>query len=126
MPNIAVCCSSLISCFPSMLLRYFLNDFELVPVAPIISGVTFAFTFHIHSFFIVRNLHYRILSNPFLTTFLSPEIATSINILSTNKTAAYTHESSPCWKQYLQWKRALGSVKNNCINTYINCIKSKG
>jgi len=97
-PNIAVCCSSLISCFPSMLLRYFLNDFELVPVAPIISGVTFAFTFHIHSFFIVRNLHYRILSNPFLTTFLSPEIATSINILSTNKTAAYTHESSPCCK----------------------------
>ena len=126
MPNIAVCCSSLISCFPSMLLRYFLNDFELVPVAPIISGVTFAFTFHIHSFFIVRNLHYRILSNPFLTTFLSPEIATSINILSTNKTAAYTHETSPCCKQYLQWKRALRSVKNNCINTYINRIISTG
>jgi hypothetical protein len=29
-----------------MLLTYFLNDFEIVPVAPIITGVTLAFTFH--------------------------------------------------------------------------------
>jgi len=33
-PNIAVFCSSLSSCFPGMLLTYFLNDFETVPVAP--------------------------------------------------------------------------------------------
>jgi hypothetical protein len=45
-PNIAVCCSSLISCFPGMLLKYFLKDFEMVPVAPIITGITFVFTFH--------------------------------------------------------------------------------
>ena len=30
-----------------MLLTYFLNDFEIVPVAPIITGITFVFTFHI-------------------------------------------------------------------------------
>jgi hypothetical protein len=29
-----------------MLLAYFLNDFEIVPVAPIITGITLAFTFH--------------------------------------------------------------------------------
>jgi hypothetical protein len=29
-----------------MLLTYFLNDFEIVPVASIISGITFVFTFH--------------------------------------------------------------------------------
>jgi hypothetical protein len=29
-----------------MLLTYFLNDFEIVPVAPIITGITFVFTFH--------------------------------------------------------------------------------
>jgi hypothetical protein len=29
-PNIAVFCSSLISCFPGMLLKYFLKDFELL------------------------------------------------------------------------------------------------
>jgi hypothetical protein len=29
-----------------MLLRYFLSDFEMVPVTPIITGVAFAATFH--------------------------------------------------------------------------------
>jgi hypothetical protein len=29
-----------------MLLTCFLNDFEIVPVAPIIIGITFVFTFH--------------------------------------------------------------------------------
>ena len=29
-PNMAVFCSSLISCFPGMLLTYFLNDFEIL------------------------------------------------------------------------------------------------
>ena len=29
------------SCFPGMLLTYFLNDFETVPVAPIITGIIF-------------------------------------------------------------------------------------
>ena len=35
-PNMAVFCSSFTSCFPGMLLTYFMNDFEIVPVAPII------------------------------------------------------------------------------------------
>ena len=35
-PNMAVFCSSLTSCFPGMLLTYFLNDFEIVPVAPLL------------------------------------------------------------------------------------------
>ena len=34
--------SSLISCSPGTSLRYCLNDFEMVPVAPIITGVTWA------------------------------------------------------------------------------------
>ena len=45
-PNMAVFCSSLTSWFPGMFLTYFLNDFEIVPVAPIITGITFVFTFH--------------------------------------------------------------------------------
>ena len=39
-PNMAVFCSSLTSWFPGMLLTYFLNVFEIVPVAPIIAGIT--------------------------------------------------------------------------------------
>ena len=42
-PNMAVFCSSLTSCFSDMLRTYFLNDFEIVPVAPIITGITFVF-----------------------------------------------------------------------------------
>jgi hypothetical protein len=38
-PNMAVFCSS--SWFLGMLLTYFLNDFEMVPVAPTITGITF-------------------------------------------------------------------------------------
>ena len=37
--NMVVFCSSLTSWFPGMLLTYFLNDFEIVPVAPIITGI---------------------------------------------------------------------------------------
>ena len=45
-PNMAVFCSSLTSCFPGMLLTCFLNDFEMVPVAPVITGITFVFTYY--------------------------------------------------------------------------------
>ena len=79
-PNMAVFCSSLTSCFPGMLLTYFLNDFEIVPVAPFITGVTFVFIFHMRCISIVRSLYFRIFSAFFLVTFLSPKIATSINV----------------------------------------------
>ena len=79
-PNMAVFWSSLTSCFPGMLLTYFLNDFEIVPVAPIITGITFVFTFYMCCISFVRSLHFSIFSASFLITFLSPEIATSINI----------------------------------------------
>src|SRR5215469_2761014 len=80
-PNMAVFCSSLTSWFPGMLLTYFLNYFEMVPVAPITTGINLAFTFHMHCISIVRYLYFKIFSASFLITFLSPEIATSINYL---------------------------------------------
>ena len=40
----AVSWSSLISCFPGMLLRYCLSDFEMVPLASVLIGITFTFT----------------------------------------------------------------------------------
>jgi hypothetical protein len=39
MPSKAVLCSSWMSCFRGILLRYFLIDFELVPVVPIITDL---------------------------------------------------------------------------------------
>src|SRR5215469_10000157 len=79
-PNIAIFCSFLTSWFPGMLLTYFLNDFEMVPVAPITTGITLAFTFHMLCISIVRSLYFKIFSISFLITFLSPEIATAINV----------------------------------------------
>ena len=52
-----------------MLLTYFLNDFEIVPVAPIINGITFVFTFHMRCISIVRSLYFRILSPFFKSHF---------------------------------------------------------
>ena len=79
-PNMAVFCSSLTLWVPGMLLTCFLNDFEMVPVAPIITGITFVYTFHKRCISIVRSLYFRISSASFLITFLSHGIATSINI----------------------------------------------
>ena len=41
-------CTFLISCFPGMLLRYFLNDLEIVPVAHIITGIILLLHHHNH------------------------------------------------------------------------------
>ena len=57
-PNMAAFFSSLTLRFPGMLLTYFLNDFEIVPVAPIITGITFVFTFHMRCISVVRALYY--------------------------------------------------------------------
>ena len=45
--DIAVFCSSLISCFPGMLLGYCLRDSKMVPVTPVFTGIYFTFTFHV-------------------------------------------------------------------------------
>jgi len=78
--NMAVFCSSFTSWFPGMLLTYFLNYLEMVPVAPIITGITPVFTFHMRCISIVRSLYFKIFSASFLITFLSPGIVTSINM----------------------------------------------
>jgi len=65
-PNMAVFSSSLASCFPGMLLTYFLNYFEIVPVVPIITGITFVFTFNMHCISIVRSLYFLIFSVSFV------------------------------------------------------------
>jgi prepilin signal peptidase PulO-like enzyme (type II secretory pathway) len=68
----AVFCSPLIPPFPSTLLRYCLTDFQMVPVAPIITGITFVFTVHMRSVSTVQSLYFRLLSAPLLTTILPP------------------------------------------------------
>jgi hypothetical protein len=40
-PIVVISCSSLTFCFLCMLLWYFVNDFEIVPFAPVITGIVF-------------------------------------------------------------------------------------
>jgi len=65
MPNMAVFCSSLTSWFPGTSFTYFLNDLEMVPVAPVITGITFVFIFHMRCISIVRSLYFKIFSASF-------------------------------------------------------------
>jgi len=50
-PNMAVCFGSLVR-FPGRLLMYFLNDSEMIPVAP---GITFVFALHMQGTFNIRS-----------------------------------------------------------------------
>jgi hypothetical protein len=70
-PNMDVFCSSLVSCFPLILLRYFLKHFEIVPVVPVTAGITFVFTFHMRCISILSSLYFRIFSASFFITFPS-------------------------------------------------------
>ena len=54
--NMIVFCISLISCFPGMVLSYFLSNFEMFPFTSIITGITFAFAFHICRISVMRSL----------------------------------------------------------------------
>jgi hypothetical protein len=73
-----VFCNSLISCFPGVLLRICLNDFEMVRVAPVLLLVSLLSLQSTCAKFLLWGFY--ILKSSFLITFLSPEIATSINI----------------------------------------------
>jgi len=69
------------SCFPNMLLRYFLNHFEIAPVVRIITGTISGFKFHVHCIFVPRSLYeyFKPFAAAVLITFLSPEIAVFVN-----------------------------------------------
>jgi len=73
-------CNFLISCSPGVLLRYILNDFEMVLSALTITVITFKFTFHKLCISIQRSLYFRTSLASILITFLSHEIATHINL----------------------------------------------
>jgi hypothetical protein len=75
-PSVAVFCGYFMSRFSYMLFRYFFNDFEMVSVAPVFTGINLVFTFHIKCIGIVRSVYFKIFLASFLITFLSREMAT--------------------------------------------------
>jgi hypothetical protein len=75
-PGVAVFCSSLISCFLHVSVRYFVNDFKMVPLAPIIPGISFVFICRIYSGRIVRSLDFNSSWLFLLTAFLLQRVLT--------------------------------------------------
>ena len=69
-PNMTVFSGSLTSWFSGISLTYFINDLEMVPVAPIITGIALVFTFHMRCIYIVRSLYFKIFPASFLITFI--------------------------------------------------------
>jgi len=112
-PNMAAVCSSPIACFAAVLRRYCLSDSETVPVAPIITGITFTFTFHTHYTDTVRSLYFKIFSASLLITFLSPQITPSIH--------THVPVSLP---QTMLSGLLLGTVLSVCTCTCHNMITS--
>jgi hypothetical protein len=58
-PSLAVFYSPSILCFPDELLRYFLDDFEMFPVAPVATGITLVCTCHIRCIYNARSLSFQ-------------------------------------------------------------------
>ena len=77
--NIAVFSSSLMSCFPYMLFRHFLNDSEVAQIARCIAGINFVFIFQVNSIYILRSFYFKTLLAFFLISLASPQIAMSLN-----------------------------------------------
>jgi hypothetical protein len=60
-PNLAVFSGSLMLCSPGTLLGYFLHDFQIVPVAPVDTWITFVLTFDNRCTSIVCYLYFKTL-----------------------------------------------------------------
>ena len=80
LPNMDVFYSSLISFFRCLFAQEFSEWVWDVLDFRIITGIAFVFTFHMRCISVVKSLYFRIVSISFLITFLSPEIATYINV----------------------------------------------
>ena len=64
------------------LFRYFLNDFEMVQVVPVITGIISVLTFHIRCISIAMSLYFKTFSTALLIIFPSPELAVARRVLS--------------------------------------------
>jgi hypothetical protein len=78
-PSTAVFCTESIEFFPYIVFRYFFSPLVTIPVAPMITGMTKHFIFHIRLVSILTFLYFDFFSGSFCITFLSDGIATSIS-----------------------------------------------
>jgi hypothetical protein len=69
---------SCLMCFPGMILTYFLNDFDMVPVAPIFTGITFVLCIIIIIIIIIMGY----LNFPFTPYLICGEVHANIEMIN--------------------------------------------
>ena len=79
-PSIAVFCSESTEWFSGMASKFFLKPFITIPFAPVITGTTSHFVFHIRCTSIHKLLYFSFFSSSFSVKFLPACIATSISL----------------------------------------------
>ena len=82
-PSIAVFCSESIECFPGTASRFFLKLLVTIPVAPIITGITVQFGFHIRCVSISKPLYFNL-----FTAFRDTAVAQWLRCCATNRKVA--------------------------------------
>jgi hypothetical protein len=93
-------------------LTYFVNDFEMVPVAPIITGITVVFTFHVLLLLLLLLLYYQTTQEHIWTLHHVPlQYRTNTILMSSTipKSPAQLHSTTFSDKchLYTQWRRTL-------------------
>jgi hypothetical protein len=121
-PIMAVFCSSLILYFLSLFQSYFLNDFGMVLVAPVVTGILFVFTFNMRCIYNVRSSYFRILS-----AFLKSNFSLlKLQQLLTYKFLLHYHD------YYVQFTVRNGSVRLHLLVaqygylTFMTCFTNFG
>ena len=109
-------CSSLISYFPSMLLRCCVNDFELVLVALVITGITFAFIFHMCYISVVRSLYFKIFSASFGLWNCNIYYCTCSFFIVTNYDVWFI-----VWNVFTCWFHNMVTLPSQLVSSYFGC-----
>ena len=122
--------NSFISCFPSMLLRYFQCDFEVVSVAPVSTGITFALTLVMECICIVRCLCLKVFLTSFLITFYhhhhhhhtyTLSLALLFHYLTLSMFRMLIHPSSGACDLFVELCHGLYCSGSMCIMLWFGC-----
>jgi len=127
-PNTAVFCSESIECFPGTASKFFFKLLVNIPVAPIITGTTVHFRFHIHCTSIQKLRYLNFFSASVCTTFLPAGIVTNISVnVSLYVFKHYYYYYYLGWLcDHCSWCASGAAVGGQALHVWIKMIRSQG
>ena len=109
--------------FLGVLFRYFLKDFEIVPITSFITGIDFSFKFPIYFITMARYFYFeiRVFSISFLITFLSPEMALSITDVSCllSRIMIFGSLQSTVPPVFKRWFQDMVTLLSRFVHTFV-------